>query len=200
MATKKKPVPKKVMPKKTIAKKNVAKKAVPKKMIKKAVAKKTAPIKLIPGRATTRKHKIYIEAAAFFPLKSSDGYVDLFQDGRHAAVNGNSLAAALPLPVGATLLSISLHYMNTTSTSPMCIFARKHADRHSPSGEIEMSFITLPPGSLPPDDYLTVTDTTFADGGIIQDRFLHYVEVLGTGNFEGEGKITIRGMSVLYTY
>ncbi|MFM9909342.1 MAG: hypothetical protein ACKVOW_08335, partial [Chitinophagaceae bacterium] len=79
-------------------------------------------------------------------------------------------------------------------------FLRKHADRHSPSGEIEMSFINIPPGVLPPDNYLTVTDTTFPDGGLIKDKFLHYLEVSGTGDYGAGGKITIRGVSLVYTY
>ncbi len=97
-------------------------------------------------KATT----VYIESAAFFPGNSSDGYVDLFQDGRRTAVAGRSLSTAVVIPAGATLNSISVHYTNSTPNPVMAVFLRKHADRHSPSGEIEMSFISLPPGMFCP--------------------------------------------------
>ncbi|MEP7277330.1 MAG: hypothetical protein ABI813_01695, partial [Bacteroidota bacterium] len=144
--------------------------------------------------------KLYIESAAFFPSNSADGHVDLFQDGRRTAVAGRSLSAAVVLPVGAVLTAISLHYTNSTTNTVIALFLRKHADRHSPSGEIEMSFINLPPRTLPPDNYLTVTDTSFPDGGVIKDRFLHYIEIPGTGDFGAGGKFTVRGMSLSYTY
>lgn len=181
-----------------------AKKATPKK-----AAAKPAPVKAAKSSAAAKgpialpvkkKNTLYIESAAFFPANSADGYVDLFQDGRRTAVAGRTLSAAIVLPVGAVLKSISIHYTNSTPNAVMALFLRKHADRHSPSGEIEMSFINLPPGVLPPDNYLTVTDTTFPDGGVIQDRFLHYIEIQGTGDFGAGGKFTVRGVSLAYNY
>lgn len=163
---------------------------------KKSVAQK----KWGPALVAAKTYKVYIESCAFFPMNSSDGYVDHFQDGRHAAVAGRSLAAPVMIPVKAKLKSISIHYTNTTQNTPIAFFLRKHADRHSPSGEIEMSFINLPPATLPPDNYLTVTDSSFPDGNTIQDKFLHYLEVSGTGDFGAAGRITVRGMSLLYTY
>lgn len=183
------------------AKKPVKKIAVVPKKKGAVAAKKTAAAKkpaLLPAAAKT--YKVYIESCAFFPMNSSDGYVDHFQDGRHAAVAGRSLAAPVVVPVKAKLKSISIHYTNTTKNTPIAFFLRKHADRHSPSGEIEMSFINLPPMALPPDNYLTVTDSTFPDGNVIQDKFLHYLEVSGTGDFGAAGRITVRGMSLIYTY
>ena len=179
--------------------------------VKKAAPKKAAPAKakspkpLAAGKGPVplpvkKKHTLYIESAAFFPPNSADGYVDLFQDGRRTAVAGRSLSTAIVIPVGAVLKSISIHYTNSTPNTVLSFFLRKHADRHSPSGEIEMSFINLPPASLPPDNYLTVTDTSFPDGGVIQDRFLHYVEIPGTGDFGAGGKFTVRGVSVVYNY
>ncbi len=182
-----------------------AKKAAPKKAApaKSAPAKKTKPAVAGKGPIALpikKKHTLYIESAAFFPPNSADGYVDLFQDGRRTAVAGRALSTPIVLPVGAVLKSISIHYTNSTPNTVLSFFLRKHADRHSPSGEIEMSFINLPPAVLPPDNYLTVTDTTFPDGGVIQDRFLHYVEIPGTGDFGAGGKFTVRGVSVVYTY
>lgn len=171
------------------------KKKVPVVTKKSAVARKPAPV---PAAAKT--YKVYIESCAFFPMNSSDGYVDHFQDGRHAAIAGRSLAAPVVVPVKAKLKSISVHYTNTTKNTPIAFFLRKHTDRHSPSGEIEMSFINLPPTLLPPDNYLTVTDSTFPDGNVIQDKFLHYLEVSGTGDFGAAGRITVRGMSLVYTF
>jgi hypothetical protein len=181
----------------TVKKKVVVKKAA----VKKIVAAKTdkRPIAPLPV-IRPKTHTIYIESSAFGALNSADGYVDNFQDGRHAATPNRTLVAPIVLPVGAVLKSISIHYMNTTSSTVLALFLRKHADRHSPSGEIEMSFISLPNTALPPDNYLTVTDTTFPVGGVIEDRFLHYLEVPGTGNFGADGKITIRGVSIGYTY
>ena len=194
--------------KKTPAKKAAVKKAPAKKAVK-AIAKKT-PGKVSSSRVLTkpslssaltkaRKWKIYIESAAFFPMNSADGYVDLFQAGRHSGVPDGQMMTALPLPVGAKLLSISIHYTNSTTDSKMAVFLRKHQDRHSPSGEIEMSFINLPNTSFPPDNYLTVTDTSFPDSGVIRDKFLHYVS-LPTGDWGAGGKVTVRGVSLAYRY
>ncbi|MDH7464007.1 hypothetical protein QEG73_22080 [Chitinophagaceae bacterium 26-R-25] len=199
-SAKKKAAPKKSAAKKVIAKKTPAKKIAPaKKAAKKAAPKKT-PAKGIIDKILKKRHTIYIESAAFFPLNSATGYVDHFQDGRCAAAAGGDLSVALPIPVGAILKSISIHYMNTTTNTVIAFFLRKHANRHSPSGEIEMSFINLPPGTLPPDNYLTVTDTTFPDAGVIQDKFLHYISIPGTGDFPGGSKLTVRGVSLVYDF
>jgi hypothetical protein len=178
------------------------KKPVPKKtVLAKAASVKLSPVTKTPATlAAKKKHTVYIESAGFFPPNSGDGYVDLFQDGRRAAIAGKSLSTPIVLPVGAVLKSISIHYTNSTPNTVLSFFLRKHADRHSPSGEIEMSFINLPPATLPPDNYLTVTDTSFPDGGVIKDRFLHYLEIPGTGDFGAGGKITVRGVSLVYTY
>lgn len=152
-----------------------------------------------PAPAPVKTWRVYIESCAFLPVNSADGWVDQFQDGRHAAVPDGRLATPIVIPVGAKLLSISIHYTNTTSDTPLAFFLRKHADRHSPSGEIEMSFINLPNTVLAPDNYLTITDTTFPDSGVIQDRFLHYFE-LPTGDYGAAGKVTIRGVSLVYKF
>lgn len=191
------PIAKKKSKKIIVKKKAPVKKIAPKKKsTKKAVTKAALPI----FRERPKTHTIYIESSSFCALNSGDGYVDNFQDGRHTATPNRSLVTAIILPVGAVLKSLSVHYMNTTSSNVMAVFLRKHADRHSPSGEIEMSFIGLPNGTLAPDNYLTVTDTSFPFGGVIEDRFLHYLEIPGTGNFGADGKITIRGISISYTY
>ena len=181
-------------------------KATPKKAAvkKKSVATKKSSLisnlpfpQPLPARKT---YTVYIESTAFFPLNSADGYVDLYQDGRHTAIAGKSLATAIAIPVGAALTAFSVHYTNSTPNAVLSFFLRKHADRHSPSGEIEMSFISLPPGVLQPDNYLTVTDNSFPDGGVIQDRFLHYIEIPGTGDFGTGGMFTVRGVSYSYTF
>jgi len=154
------------------------------------------PLPILPKKSYT----VYIGPSAFFPGNSEYGYVDLFQDGRCTAVPNRDLYTPIVVPVGATLNSISIHYINTTANPVLCLFLRLHADRVSPSGEIEMSFINLPPASLPPDNYLTVTDNSFPDGNVIQDRFLHYLEIQGTGDFGAAGKVTVRGVSFTYTY
>lgn len=179
-----------------------AKKAAPKKITvaKKKTARASAPAKAPLPLPAKKKYTVYVESAAFFPPNSADGYVDLFQDGRRTAVAGKSLSTAIVIPVGAVLKSISVHYTNSTPNTVLSFFLRKHADRHSPSGEIEMSFINLPPAILPPDNYLTVTDTSFPDAGLIRDRFLHYIEIPGTGDFGAGGKFTVRGVSYTYVF
>jgi len=183
-----------------------AKKAAPKKTASAKVApakkKSTKPVaaKPILPLALPKKYTVFIESAAFFPANSADGYADLFQDGRRTVTPGKSLSTAIVLPVGAKLKSISIHYTNSTPNPVLSFFLRKHADRVSPSGEIEMSFINLPPGTLPPDNYLTVTDTSFPNAGVIQNRFLHYLEIPGTGDFGAGGRVTVRGVSLVYTY
>ena len=189
------PAKKKAPAKKAAVKKPVAKKASAKKIT-------TTPLPTgLPRPAPTgvKTWKIYIESAAFFPENSADGYVDHFQNGRNAAVPDRMMAAPIIIPVGAKLKSISIHYTNTTASSKLAFFLRKHADRVSPSGEIEMSFIDLPNTSLPPDNFLTVTDTSFPNSGVIQDKFLHYIEV-PTGDWGAGGKVTIRGVSLVYTF
>lgn len=202
------PVAKKAMAKAKKSAVKVAPKKAPDKnaAVKKPTAKKAALQRSAPKKAmaaavpsTARKYTLYIESCAFFPANSADGYVDLFQEGRHALTPDKSLMAPVVIPVGAKLLSISIHYMNTTTEPVMGIFLRKHANRHSPSGEIEMSFISLTPGTLPPDNFLTVTDDSFPDGNIIQDKFLHYIEIGRTGDFGKDGKRTIRGISLVYS-
>lgn len=192
----------------------VKKKKAAVKKTAKAGSKKPAAVKnkavsraelSIPGTTTlpgfTKKsYTVYIGPSAFFPGNSEYGYIDLFQEGRCTAVPNRDLYTPIVVPVGATLNAVSIHYINTTANPVLCLFLRLHADRVSPSGEIEMSFINLPPGSLPPDNYLTVTDNSFPDGNVIQDRFLHYLEIQGTGDFGAAGKVTVRGVSFTYTY
>jgi hypothetical protein len=184
--------------------KKSSKAAKSKKPVKKIVVKKAnkkSAVKTTPSIAVRPKtHTLYIESTAFNALNSADGYVDNFQNGRHTAMPNQSLVAPIVLPVGAVLRSLSIHYMNTSTASVRALFLRKHADRVSPSGEIEMSFITLPNGDQTPENYLTVTDDGFPDGGRIRDRFLHYLEIQGTGDFGADGKVTIRGISINYTY
>jgi hypothetical protein len=164
-------------------------------------AAKSLPVSQIPLPGLMKKsYTVYIGPAAFFPGNSEYGYIDLFQEGRCTAVPNRDLYTPIAVPVGATLTSISIHYINTTANPVLCLFLRLHADRVSPSGEIEMSFINLPPDSLPPDNYLTVTDNSFPDGNIVQDRFLHYLEIQGTGDFGTAGKVTVRGVSFTYLY
>ena len=193
MAKKKKAAPRAAKTKKAAPKKSPAKKAAKRgpAILTKAASSLTT---------TRRKHRIYIEACAFFPANSSDGYVDHFQDGRRSAVPNRALLTPIVLPVGCTLVAMTIHYTNSTDSAPIAFFLRKHRDRHSPSGEIEMSFINLNPGVLPPDNYLSVTDTSFPDGGVIQDKFLHYLEVSGTGDYGSDGRVTVRGVSLDYVY
>jgi len=186
-------VKKKASVKKVAAKKVIPKKAAPKKSSK---APKKSPL---PAPTGVKTWRVYIESAAFLPENSVDGYIDHFQSGRNAAIPDRMLAAPIIIPVGAKLVSISIHYTNTTASSKLAFFLRKHADRHSPSGEIEMSFIDLPNTTLPPDNYLTVTDTSFPNSGIIQDRFLHYIEV-PTGDWGAGGRVTVRGVSLVYKF
>jgi hypothetical protein len=199
MATSRKKAP----AKKAVAKKPTAKKAV--KAIAKKSPSKASSVRTTPKASLTsllakpKKWKIYIESTAFLPANSADGYVDLFQSGRRTAIQDGWLMTALPIPVGAKLLSISIHYTNTTTDTKMATFLRKHQDRHSPSGEIEMSFINLPNTSLPPDNYLTVTDTSFPDSGLIRDKFLHYISI-PTGDWGAGGRVTVRGVSLTYSY
>lgn len=199
MATSRKKAPaKKVVAKKTPVKK--AARTIGKKSPAKAGSTRATPkASLTSLLAKPRKWKIYIESAAFFPANSADGYVDLFQSGRRTAIQDGWLMTALPIPVGAKLLAISIHYTNTTTDTKMATFLRKHQDRHSPSGEIEMSFINLPNTSFPPDNYLTVTDTSFPDSGVIKDKFLHYISI-PTGDWGAAGRVTVRGVSLTYSY
>lgn len=181
-----------------------AKKTAPQKAAKakkKAVAvKKSLPLPRMPLPVSAKKkYTVYIGQSAFFPQNSENGYTDLFQEGRCTAIPNRDLHTPIVVPVGAKLNSISIHYINTTANPVLCLFLRLHADKFAPSGTVEMSFINMPPAILPPFTYPTVTDTRFADGNIIQDRFLHFLEIHGTGDFGAAGKVTVRGVSFTYT-
>jgi hypothetical protein len=193
-----------VKKKTAVAKKNTKaspKKAVPAKK-KTAAPKKPLILSPLPIRPISVKkmYTVYIGASAIFPMNSEDGWTDLFQEGRCTAVPNRDLHTPIVIPVGATLNSLSIHYINTTANPVLCLFMRLHADRFSPSGECEMSYINLPPAILPEFSYPTVTDDSFPDSNIIQDRFMHYLELHGTGDFGAAGKITIRGISYTYTF
>jgi hypothetical protein len=52
---------------------------------------------------------------------------------------------------------------------------------------------------FPPDNYLTVTDTSFPNSAVIQDQFLHYISI-PTGDWGEAGRVTVRGVSLVYTF
>jgi hypothetical protein len=195
------PVKKKtaIKAKKAAPEKAPVKKSVPAKTgTAKKAARKGFPLPKLPVPAK-KKYTVFVGQSAFFPQNSENGYIDLFQDGRCTAVPNRDLHAPVVVPVGAVLNAISIHYTNTTANPVLCLFLRLNADKFAPSGTVEMSFINLPPAILPPFEYPSVTDNSFPDGNIIQDRFLHFLEIHGTGDFGASGKVTVRGMSYTYT-
>jgi hypothetical protein len=185
-----------------------SKKKALKKSIKKSASKKAAAKKL----PTTKKAAaaglfpfprlssavIYVDSCFFFPGASSSGYVENFQEGRNTNTAGHGLMAALPLPVGATIKTITIYYKNTSKEDMQFIFLKKHIDHHCFSGEVEVSLDFLPPATLAPDNFVAKVINHFDAGGLIKDKYLYFVEITNTIK-TGEEVRTLRGMRVEYT-
>lgn len=192
MATKKKT--------KSVAKKPV-KKATPKKAVaKKATAKIATAAKTTFGRLPSPKVgiAIYVDSSFFFPVDSSDGYKDDFQSGRYTVVPNKALQAALPLPVGATITTITIYYKNTSSDGMQIAILKKHIDHHCFSGEVEVSLDNCPPGTLAPDDYLEKVIDHFDAAGVIADKYLYFIQVFNTAKIDDTQWRTLRGIRIEY--
>jgi hypothetical protein len=187
----KKPV-KKATPKKATPKKAVAKKATAALATKATLGRLTLP-KPVPANVV-----LYVDSSFFFPADSSDGYKDDFQSGRYTAVLNRTLQAALPLPVGTTIKSITIYYKNTSSDGMQIAILKKHIDHHCFSGEVEVSLDICPPGTLAPDDYLEKLIDHFDAGGVIADKYLYFIQVFNTGKIDDRQWRTLRGIRIEY--
>lgn len=191
MASKKKPVRK------------AAKKPAPKAAVKKSLpAKKLPTAKAAAGGffpiPRPSSSVIYIDSCFFFPGASSSGYVENFQEGRNTNTAGHGLMAAIPLPVGATIKTITMYYKNRSKEDMQFIFLKKHIDHHCYSGEVEVSLDFLPPATLAPDDFVAKVINHFDAGGLIKDKYLYFVEITNTIKTAQEIR-TVRGMRIEYT-
>jgi hypothetical protein len=159
------------------------------KLIKKAVK---GPIKKAGNTV------LYVDSSFFFPGTSDQGYVDDFQRGRYTKTPNNILQAPVLLPVGAKIITITMYYMNTTSEPMMFIFLKKHIDHHAPSGEVEVSFESMPPGTLAPDNFLEKEVNHFDNLGVIKDKYLYFIQIAATGKPDETNIRTVRGMRIEY--
>lgn len=186
------------MPTKKKAQPAASKKSAVKKSTSSAKpAAKTAGI-IIPKPTGSRSTVLYVDSSFFFPIISTDGYTDDFQAGRYTLVPDRGLQAPIILPVGTTIKSITIYYKNTTSDSMFVSYLKKHIDHHCPSGEVEVSLDNCPPGTLAPDDFIEKFINHFADGGVILDKYLFFIQIFNTGNFDERGMRTVRGMRIEY--
>ncbi|MFT3825352.1 MAG: hypothetical protein QM731_15650 [Chitinophagaceae bacterium] len=185
--------------KKKTAKKAASKKPVVKKQAKKATLKK--PVKAIASRIIELKKKnvLYVDSTFFFPYESSVGYQEISQSGRIANLAGGSLVAALPLPVGATLSSITFYYKNVSYEAMSIAVLKKHINHHCYSGEVEVSLDTLPPATVAPDDFAEKVVDHFDANGLIQDQYIYFVEVGNTIKDEN-GQRSLRGIRIEYLF
>ena len=192
MASKKKPfkkIVKKASPKKISPKKATTKKA--------PLSKKAAAAGLFPFPRLSNA-VVYIDSCFFFPGAHSSGYIENFQEGRNTSTAGHGLMAALPLPVGATIKTITMYYKNTSKEDMQFIFLKKHIDHHCFSGEVEVSLDFLPPASNPPDNFVEKLINHFDAGGLIKDKYLYFIEITNTIKTAEEVR-TVRGMRVEYS-
>ena len=192
MASKKKPlkkIVKKALPKKSASKKATAKKLVP--------SKKEAVTGLFPFPRLSSA-VIYVDSCFFFPGANGSGYIENFQEGRNTTTAGHGLMAAIPLPVGATIKTITMYYKNTSKEDMQFIFLKKHIDHHCFSGEVEVSLDFLPPATNPPDNFVEKVINHFDAGGLIKDKYLYFVEITNTIK-TAEQVRTVRGMRIEYT-
>jgi hypothetical protein len=198
------------MAKKKTPKKIVKKKAAPKaasgaktkvRGVVKASAK-TTPVpkkpKDLAGPVRAMGIAVYIDSCFFFPPQSSSGYIENFQEGRNTVISAHSLMAALPLPVGAVIKTITVYYKNTSKEDMQVLILKKHIDHHAFSGEVEVSLDFLPPAAVPPDDFAAKVIDHFDAGGLIKDKYLYYIEIANTTKTADEVR-TVRGMRLEYT-
>jgi hypothetical protein len=180
------------------AKKKALKKIVKKSVPKKATATKSATKLGIPlPKPRLGGTVIYVDSCFFFPGASSSGYVENFQEGRNTVTPGHGLMAALPLPVGSTIKSITIYYKNTSKEDMQVIMLKKHIDHHAFSGEVEVSLDFLPPATLAPDNFVAKFINHFDAGGLIKDKYLYFIEITNTRKV-GEEIRTVRGMRIEY--
>jgi hypothetical protein len=187
---------KKKSSKKTAKKAPLPKAIAPKKPVKKA----TKALKSNTVLRSKGAHVVYIDSRFFFPGDSSLGYIDHFQEGRQTLTPGTSLVAALPLPVGAVMRSVTVYYKNTGTEDMQFFILKKSIDHHCPSGEVEVTIDFLPPATLPPDDFVAKFIDHFDAGGLIKDKYLYFIEVYGTGKPSEKDVRLLRGISIDYTY
>jgi hypothetical protein len=190
MASKKKPLKKNV-------KKPAPKKSTLKKAVKKASLSKKAVAGLIPFPRLSSA-VVYIDSCFFFPGASSSGYIENFQEGRNTVTRGHGLMAPIPLPVGATIKTITVYYKNRSKEDMQFIFLKKHIDHHCFSGEVEVSLDFLPPATLAPDDFVEKVINHFDAGGLIKDKYLYFLEITNTIKTAEEVR-TLRGIRLEYT-
>jgi hypothetical protein len=191
MAAKKKALKKTI--KKIVPKKAPAKKTAVNKAAKTAVSKASASL-LYPRLGAT---VVYVDSCFFFPGASSSGYIENFQEGRNTVTPGHGLMACLPLPVGATIKTITLYYKNTSKEDMQVIILKKHIDHHCFSGEVEVSLDFLPPATLAPDNFVEKVINHFDAGGLIKDKYLYFIEITNTIK-TAEAVRTVRGMRLEY--
>ncbi|MBC7904348.1 MAG: hypothetical protein H7Y27_13050 [Gemmatimonadaceae bacterium] len=154
----------------------------------------------LPLREEKPKHALYIDSSFFFPADSSDGYTDDYQSGRYTNVGDRTLQAAIPLPVGADISTLTIYYKNTSDSPMQVAFLRKSIDHHCPSGEVEVSLDSCPPGSSVPDDYLEKEINHFDLSGVIQDKYLYFLQIFNTGKIDDKQWRTLRGIRIVYQY
>jgi len=165
---------------------------------KKAVSAKSIPAtKKLPPK--TNRVVLYVDSSFFFPEDSGHGYTDDFQGGRYTLTPNQLLQAPILLPVGAKIFTITMYYKNTSTEPMMVTYLKKHINHHAFSGEVEVSFENLPPGSLPPDNYLEKVINHFENLGVIKDKYLYFLQVQGTGKIDATKIKTVRGMRIEYT-
>jgi len=179
------------------SKKPAARRATQKSTVKKAASRKTAVKKIKAPKPVKTTQVIYIDSCAFFPRVSTEGYVENGQEGRNNLTPEYGLMAPLPLPVNSVFKSVTIYYKNTTQDWMQVAILKKHIDHHCYTGEFEVSLDSLPPATLPPDNFVSLYIDHFADGGLVKDKYLYFIEISNTINNE-TGMRTVRGMRIEY--
>lgn len=175
-------------------KKKTVKKTAPKQPARRAAAPKKG---LSPIRLRT-SNSMYIDSSFFFPADSAEGYTDDSQAGRYTTTLNGMLQAPLLLPVGTTMQSVTIYYKNTSTEAMPVAILKKSIDHYCFSGEVEVSLDNCPPGTLPPDNYLSKVIDHFEGGGVVVNNYLYFIQVYSTGKLSEAEWRTLRGIRIDY--
>ncbi len=180
------------------ATKTVTKKAAATKQAKSTPAKKAAKASSARMTSVPQTQVLYIDSAFFFPAQSSNGYQEISQAGRISNMPGTSLMAALPLPAGAVLQTVTFYYKNVSTEDMPVDILKKHINHRCGSGEIEVALDSLPPTTVPPDNYAEKVVNHFSNSGQILDEYFYFIEVWNTVLTENEQR-SFRGVRIEYS-
>ena len=99
----------------------------------------------------------------------------------------------------AQRLSPSPCIIRTLPLSQCFSFILKNiSTKHAFSGEVKVSFESLPQGLRSPDNLLGKVVNHFENAGLIRDKYLYFLQVQRTGKTDDKHMKMVRGMGIEY--